>query len=181
MVLPLVLLAGCGGSDKNAVSVPTTSTTQATTSTRTAKPAPRRRVTVPLPRELKPAPKAVSPRSWPRPVKVYASFPIDHTSANVSCPLHVLESMPPDGVYVAVSEYRNPPKGIPPESGLGPRPDLSKLDIRDEEVECWNGPGGFAKFREHGRGYRVEVLLGRKVTAAKRRRVLDALGRLRLG
>ena len=136
-----------------------------------------------LPRELASQPKAVSRHSWPRPLEVASSFRIVHTSANVSCPTEVLASMPPDGVYVVVAEYTNPPpKGIPAPTGLGPRPDLRHLDLRPAEVECWDsGKSGAADFIDHGRAYRVEVLLGARVSAARRQKALDALATLRLG
>jgi hypothetical protein len=94
----------------------------------------------------------------------------------------VIASMPPDGVYAVVAEYTDPPpKGIPRLTGLGPRPDFRHLNIRPAEVECWdNGLSGAADFRDHGRAYRVEVLLGARVSAARRRRVLDSLNTLRL-
>jgi hypothetical protein len=136
-----------------------------------------------LPRELTSYPKAVSRHSWPRPLEVASSFRIARTSASVSCPKEVLASMPPDGVYVVVAEYTDPPpKGIPSPKGLGRRPDLSHLDIRPAEVECWdNGLSGAAEFLDHGRAFRVEVLLGARVTAARRQKALDALASLRLG
>jgi hypothetical protein len=136
-----------------------------------------------LPRELTSYPKAVSRRSWPKPIEVVSSFPIARTSANVSCPKEVLASMPPDGVYVAVSEYTDPPpRGIPRPTDLGPRPDLRHLDIRPAEVECWDdGLSGATRFLDHGRAFRVEVLLGARVSAARRQKVLDALASLRFG
>jgi hypothetical protein len=134
-----------------------------------------------LPPGLAVARKASSGRSWPVPRAVVASFPIHRASANALCPASVIASMPPDGVYIVVAEYtKPPPPGIPPGNPPGPRGDLTHLNIRPSEVECWNGPGGSVSFREHGRDYHVELLLGRRVTAAQRRRALAALASLRV-
>jgi hypothetical protein len=84
--------------------------------------------------------------------------------------------MPADGVYMVVSEYTQPPPpGIPKGLPVGPRGDLRRMNIRPEEVECWDGLGGFARFREHGRSFYVEALFGRKVTPERRRRALAVL------
>lgn len=135
-----------------------------------------------VPRGFHVAKKPVTRRNWPVPLKVAASFPIRRGSPNASCPRNVLRSFPPDGVYVLVAEFtRRRPPGIPPRGQLPPRGDLSRLDLRPAEVECWNdGPSGAKDFTENGRSYRVEVLLGPRVSAARRRAALDALGRMRL-
>jgi hypothetical protein len=111
-----------------------------------------------------------------------ASFPIHRASGNVSCPANVIESMPPDGVYLVVAEFTKPrPPGIPPQRALPPRGDLRQLDLRPSEVECWDGgPSGAKDFTENGRSFRVEVLLGSRVSAERRRRALESLASLRI-
>lgn len=185
-----LLAAGCGGGDRETTAQaprPATGTTTA------AKPPPKRPkarrgdrsrgAALRVPPGLTVSKKAEKSPGWPRPLKVAASFPIAHTPANASCPTDVIRSMPDDGIYVLVAEYTEPPpKGVPRPTGLGPRPDLRELDIRPSEVECYEeGLSGVARFTEHGRAFRVQVLLGRKVSAARRRQVLDALATLRFG
>jgi hypothetical protein len=123
----------------------------------------------------------VAIRNWPVPLKVVSSFRIARASSSAACPRNVIASMPPNGVYILVAEYTKPrPRGIPAGLPPGPRGDLSKLDIRPAEVECWQGLSGAKDFKYHGRAYRVEVLLGKRVTAAQRRRALQVLGSLKL-
>ena len=183
--------AGCGGGDsksgpasspdalKPATSAaPTTSAGQTTT-----KPKPQTdSVTLSVPSGWSSPKPPVASHIWPRPVKVVASFPIQTLPANAACPYRILDSMPPDGIYVLVAEYTNPrPPGFPPGRKLGPRPDLTKLDIRPAEVECWEGLGGATEFTENGRSFRVQVLLGPKVTAAERRQALATLASVKFG
>jgi hypothetical protein len=124
----------------------------------------------------------VTKPNWPKPLTVASTFRIRRASANASCPKNVLSSMPPHGIYILVAEYTKPrPRGIPAGLPPGPRGDLRHLDIRPSEVECWDGGLSGAKdFTEHGRSFRVEVLLGPRVTAAERRRALNALASLRV-
>jgi hypothetical protein len=116
------------------------------------------------------------------PLKVAASFPIHHASPNASCPVNVIRSFPPDGVYLMIAEFTKPrPPGIPPRGQLPPRGDLRQLDIRPSEVECFeNGLSGAKDFTEDGRSFRVEILLGRQVSAERRRQALEALASLRI-
>jgi hypothetical protein len=121
-----------------------------------------------------------APQIWPRALKVAASFPIARVPANAACPRTLLDAMPADGIYVLVAEYTKPrPPGFPAPRKFGPRPDLSKLDVRPSEIECWDGLGGATEFTENGRSFRVQILFGAQVTAAKRQEALDALNTLR--
>jgi hypothetical protein len=133
-----------------------------------------------VPRGFTPTRKVGSAQSWPVPLHVLASFPIRRGAANAACPRPVLESMPPDGIYMLVAEYtKPPPPGFPAGTPIGARGDLAHLDLRPAEVECWDaGLSGTARFRDHGRDFYVEVLLGPKVTASQRRRALQALASL---
>jgi hypothetical protein len=126
--------------------------------------------------------KPITRRNWPVPLKVTASFPIHRIAGNASCPRNVIRSFPPDGVYLLVAEFtKDRPPGVPPRGQLPPRGDLSRLDIRPSEVECFEeGLSGAKDFTENGRSFRVEILLGRRVSAARRRAALEALGSLRL-
>ena len=179
-----LLLAGCGGGDDEAKRAPTQTSPSGYSerppaAARLARPS--HRVTLHAPRGWAVPAKRVSRRGWPKPVHVAASFPIHRLPANTSCPHSILERIPADGVYMFVAEYTSPrPRGIPPGRPLGPRPDLRNLPIADEEVECWDGPGGSADFKEKGRAFRVEVLFGRRTTATQRQRALDALATLRV-
>lgn len=186
VVCAAVLLAGCGGSDSNGQATAPASAARRPAARRPAAPphdsrARARAVTIHAPRGWAVPAKRVSKAGWPKPLQVAASFPIHRLPANTSCPRAVMKRIPPDGVYMFVAEYTRPrPRGIPPGFPLGPRPDLRNIQIADEEVECWDGPGGSADFKEHGRAFRVEVLFGRRTTAAQRRRALDTLATLRV-
>lgn len=185
-----LLAIGCGGGSDQSATAPRTGSAGPTTAT-SPSPAPPRRpgrathgsrgVTIPLPSGFGQRPKPAKPKTYPVPLAVVSTFPIRRASANTACPAGVLAKMPADGVYMVVAEYTQPPPpGIPKSLPAGPRGDLRKLNIRNEEVECWGGLGGFARFREHGRSFYVEVLLGRGVSAERRRRALDALNRVRV-
>ena len=191
----VVAIAGCGGGDKKAhTSEPVKTETGGDFQPSPAPSGPSGAsgpsgkrgggaVKVDVPKGWSTPGLRASAGAWPRPVTALSSFRIRRLPANAACPRSVLAEMPPDGVYVLVSEYTNPrPKGFPPHGKLGPRPDLGKLDLRPAEVECWDeGLSGQADFAEHGRGFHVEVLLGAKVTSEQRRRALAALASLRLG
>jgi hypothetical protein len=175
--------SGSGGSSHAARSA--TAATPAGAPQRQAAPESRRaarHVELRLPRDWHVARHPVTRRNWPVPLKVAASFPIHRGSPSASCPVNVIRSMPPDGVYLMVAEFtRDRPSGIPPRGSLPPRGDLSRLDIRPSEVECWeHGLSGAKDFTENGRSFRVEILLGSRVSAERRRQALEALGSLRL-
>ncbi|MEA2349754.1 MAG: hypothetical protein QOG86_695 [Thermoleophilaceae bacterium] len=180
--------SGCGDGSKSPGSAARKSTTTAATAPakpRSSTPAPRpkrRRVTIRVPRGFHVSRHPVTRSNWPAPLTVATSFPVHRASANALCPTKVLESFPPDGVYMLVAEFTKPrPKGIPPRRPLPPRGDLRHLDIRPSEVECWDGgPSGAKDFTENGRSFRVELLLGSRVSAARRRAALEALGSLRI-
>ena len=141
-----------------------------------------RSVKVAVPRGWTQSHRIGSRRSWPVPLRVIASFPIEGRSSNAACPKAVLDAMPPDGVYILVAEYTKPrPRGIPASLPIRPRGDLDHLDIRPSEVECWEGPSGAARFADHGRDFYVEVLLGVRAGAKQRRRALDTLASLDVG
>jgi hypothetical protein len=139
-------------------------------------------VSVRVPRDWHVKKHPVTRRNWPVPLKVAASFPIHRASPNASCPVNVIRSFPPDGVYLMIAEFTKPrPPGIPPRGELPPRGDLRHLDIRPSEVECFeNGLSGAKDFTEDGRSFRVEILLGRQVSAERRRQALEALASLRI-
>jgi hypothetical protein len=189
-LIVVVALAGCGGGDRKAPKEPVRTETggnfqQSPSPTgASGKAGQGRETTVRLdvPKGWSTPKPRRSNRIWPEPLKVLSSFAIARVPVNAACPKSVLERMPPDGVYVLVSEYTQPrPKGFPSTRKLGPRPDLRKLDLRPAEVECWdNGLSGQTDFAEHGRGFHVEVLLGARVTAAQRREALDALASLKI-
>jgi hypothetical protein len=186
----LVLASGCGSKSNHAsapVAPPTTgpSTTTPTTPAQGNPPSGTvhrsHGVAAQVPRGWSVAKKPVSIKNWPVPLQVISSFRILRASANASCPKNVIASMPPNGVYILVAQYTSPrPRGIPRGLPLGPRGDLSKLDIRPSEVECWEGLSGAKDFKDHGRSYRVEVLFGLHVTRAQRRRAREVLGSLKL-
>ena len=187
-LLAALALAGCGG-DKKSASEPVKSETGRAWSSSTPATTPKpngsskpKAVKLDVPRGWSTPKPRRSKRIWPAPVKVLSSFRIARVPANAACPYEVLAKMPPDGVYVLVSEYTKPrPAGFPPTRKLGPRPDLRKLQLRPAEVECWDeGLSGSADFSEHGRGFHVEVLLGAKVSKAQRQRALDALASLKI-
>jgi len=192
VALAILLVAGCGGdSKKNSSSSPdalkpttTAAPAQSTTPTEPTPnaPAAAKSVTLPVPSGWSAPKPPVASHIWPRALKVVASFPIKLLPANAACPQALLDAMPPDGIYVLVAEYTKPrPPGFPPPRKFGPRPDLSQLDIRPAEVECWDGLGGATEFTEHGRSFRVQVLLGPKVTDAQRRQALETLNSLKIG
>ena len=197
LAVPLVVaflaavLAACGGGDKKAASEPVKtqtgpawSSSQPTTTTKPGarKPGNETKVKLDVPPGWSTPKPHRSKRIWPAPVKVLSSFRIARVPENAACPYEVLKAMPPDGIYVLVSEYTKPrPTGFPPIRKLGPRPDLRKLDLRPAEVECWDeGLSGSADFAERGRSFHVEVLLGAKVTKAQRERALNALASLKI-
>jgi hypothetical protein len=190
VAIAVIGVGGCGDGTKHSSSAARETGTATATSaqprrrkpsapTRTRKA---RRVAVRIPRGWHVSANPVRGRHWPVPLKVAASFPIRRGSGNASCPARVLESMPPDGVYLMVAEFtKSRPKGVPPRGPLPPRGDLRHLDLRRAEVECWDGGLSGAKdFTENGRSYRVEVLLGSRVSPGRRRRALEALASLRL-
>jgi len=191
-VLALVTLgAGCGHSSRHASSQPalTQAGTPPSAPGRTTPRHPGQRGAVPksagiaihVPRHWAVSRKAISPRTWPRPLAVAASFPIHHLGANAACSKDVLASIPPHGSFILVSEYTKPrPPGYPPLTPFGTRGDLARLNIRPSEVECWEGLGGTAHFMDHGRAFFVEVLLGKRVTPAERRRALASLATFRV-
>jgi hypothetical protein len=190
------LLAGCGGGSKHAS---TTASTPA--STQASKPAsngpaakhPRHSgqvsrshgVAVRVPRGWHAVQPTTRATTWPVPLRATASFGLARVTGNAACSKAVIRALRarPHGVYILVSEYTKPqPAGFPSPPPLRPRGDLSHLDLRPAEVECWDyGLSGAARFRDHGRAFYVEVLLGRDVTAAERRRALQALASLRVG
>jgi hypothetical protein len=191
-VVVVAVGVGCGGgSDRQPKPVsgqPRATTTTATTDRSTSKPhghavrPAARRATVRVPPGWHVKKHPVTRRNWPVPLKVAASFPIHRASPNASCPVNVIRSFPPDGVYLMIAEFTGPrPRGIPPRGQLPPRGDLRHLDIRESEVECFeNGLSGAKDFTENGRSFRVEILLGRGVSAERRRQALEALGSLRI-
>jgi len=185
------LAAGCGQSSKHASSSNGQTVQRSTTApTETDRSGGSRHnpvaksssgITIRLPRHWAASHGVVSPKTWPRPLAVAASFPIHHLGANAACSKEVLASIPPDGVFILVSEYTKPaPPGYPPITAFGRRGDLRHLDIRPSEVECWEGLSGAAHFVDHGRDFYVEVLLGKRITAAQRRHALEALATLRV-
>jgi hypothetical protein len=139
-------------------------------------------VSIQLPRGWHSPARPASRRNWPVPLKIAASFPIHRVSGSASCPYKIIRSMPLDGVYVLVAEFtKSRPRGVPPRGQLPPRGDLRHLDIRPSEVECFeNGLSGAKDFTEDGRSFRVEILLGRRVSAERRRQALEALASLRI-
>lgn len=178
-------LAGCGHDSRPArpATQPSAPGSPATTATPPAKPhqAAAGAVALPLPRGVRPAPKPKRAASYPVPVKVAASFPVRRTSANALCPRSVLDRMPPDGVYLVVAEYTQPrPRGIPPGVPVHGRQDLERIQVADEQVECWEGPGAYARFSDRGRSFYVEALFGRDVSAARQGAALEALKRVRV-
>jgi hypothetical protein len=191
LLIVATIAAGCGGGDSKGGAAtspdalkPATTASPATNGTQTettAKPQAQS-VTLRVPSGWSQPKPPVASHIWPRPLKVVASFPIQTLPANAACPYRILESMPPDGIYVLVAEYTTPrPPGFPPGKKLGPRPDLTQLDIRPAEVECWEGLGGATEFTENGRSFRVQVLLGPKVTQAERRQALETLASVKFG
>lgn len=183
--------AGCGGDAKKPSSV--TAGSSATTTATGPAPSPRptggragrrRRAAVEIrvPRDWHSPAKPVKRRNWPVPLTISASFPIHRISGNASCPYNVIRSFPPDGVYLLVAEFtKKRPPGVPPRGSLPPRGDLRHLDIRPSEVECFeDGLSGAKDFTENGRSFRVEILLGRRVSAERRRAALQALASLRI-
>ena len=192
LVLALVTLgAGCGHSSRHASSQPAL-TQPGTAPSAPGKATPRHSgqggaapksagIAIHLPRHWVVSRKAISPKTWPRPLAVAASFPVHHLGANAACSKDVLASITPHGVFILVSEYtKPPPPGYPPLTPFGTRGDLTHLNIRPSEVECWEGLGGTAHFVERGRAFFVEVLLGRRVTPAERRRALASLASFRV-
>jgi hypothetical protein len=187
-----VAVAGCGSDSQgppNSVASeshppPATAPRAPQQGERAAEPAPpaKRRVSVRVPRDWHVKKHPITRRNWPVPLKVAASFPIHRASPNASCPVNVIRSFPPDGVYLMIAEFTKPrPPGIPPRGELPPRGDLRHLDIRPSEVECFeNGLSGAKDFTEDGRSFRVEILLGRQVSAERRRQALEALASLRI-
>jgi hypothetical protein len=194
MLVFAVALAGCGGSDKQTPKEPVqtetggdfqsapTGATGATSPNGKAGKGRETTVQLDVPKGWSTPTPHPTDRIWPQPIKALSSFAIAQLPENATCPRAVLDKMPPDGIYVLVSEYTRPrPKGFPPARKLGPRPDLRKLELRPAEVECWDhGLSGQADFAEHGRGFHVEVLLGAKVTPAQRREALSALASLKI-
>ena len=187
LVLALVTFgAGCGHSSRHASSQPVrahagtpTSAPGTTTPRHSGQPnaAPKSAgIAIHVPRRWVVSRKAVSPRTWPRPLAVAASFPVHHLGPNAACSHVVLSSITPHGVFILVSEYTKPaPPGYPPLTPFGTRGDLTHMNIRESEVECWEGLGGTAHFMDHGRAFFVEVLFGTRTTAAERRRALAYL------
>jgi hypothetical protein len=174
-------LAGCGGHSAPA----TSSTSAAPPRPEAARSAPPQRaggVELTLPRGVEPAPRPKHAASYPVPVRLAASFPIHRASANALCPPQaVLERMPRDGIYVVVAEYTRPrPRGIPAGVPIHGRDSLERIQVADEQVECWEGPGAYARFRDNGRSFYVEALFGRDVSIARQRATLDALKRVRV-
>jgi hypothetical protein len=180
--------AGCGGDSKTSDSVARESTASSTTapapqpSTGSARRQGAAGARIRLPRGWHAVAKPVTRRNWPVPLKVAASFPVRRGSPNASCPSNVLRSFPPDGVYLMFAEFTKArPPGVPARGPLPPRGDLRKLDVRPSEVECWEkGLSGAKDFGESGRSFRVEILLGPRVSAARRRQALEALASFRV-
>jgi hypothetical protein len=181
--------SGCGESSKQASGPAPQPTTTEAASAPTPSPKPRvagpvhrsHGVAIRLPRGYLAARRPAKAGDWPVPRTVVSSFPVRRTSGNALCPPDVIASMPPDGIYIVVAEYTKPrPRDIPAGTRPGPRGDLRHLNIRPSEVECWEGPGGSASFTERGRAFHVELLLGKRVSAAQRRRALEALASLRV-
>jgi hypothetical protein len=191
------LLAGCGGGSKNASNPASAgaskpATTAPTTMSPAAKPRPRsghvsrsRGVSIRVPRgwhDVRPRTRA---KVWPVPLRATASFRLPPLHANASCSKAVIDALraSPHGVYMLIAEYTKPqPHGFPSPPPIGPRPNLAHLDLRPAEVECWDdGLSGAARFTDHGRAFYAELLLGRDVTAAERRKALRALASLRVG
>jgi hypothetical protein len=185
--------SGCGGKSSTHLSSRPSGTTGGTPPATTRMTAPGRpskrpnaapksaRIAIQVPRHWVVSHKAISPQTWPRPLAVAASFPVHHLGANAACSHEVLSSMTPHGVFILVSEYTQPPPpGYPALTPFGTRSDLSHMNIRLSEVECWEGLSGTAHFKDHGRLFFVEVLFGTRTTAAERRRALDYLATFRV-
>jgi hypothetical protein len=124
-------------------------------------------------------------RVWPVPLSAVATFNLPPLPANASCSKSVIDALraSPHGIYMLIAEYTKPqPAGFPSPPPIGPRTDLRHLDLRPAEVECWDdGLSGAARFTDRGRAFYAEMLLGRDVTKAERRRALNALASLRVG
>jgi hypothetical protein len=184
------LASGCGGKPSThaaskpapATSVPTTGATPPSPNGRRPASAPKSAgIAIHVPRRWVVSRRAISRRTWPRPLAVAATFPVHHLGANAACSHQVLSSIPPHGIFILVSEYTQPPPpGYPPLTPFGTRGDLTHMNIRPSEVECWDGLGGTAHFMDHGRAFFVEVLLGNRVTPAERRRALAYLATFRV-
>jgi hypothetical protein len=191
LVCAALAVPGCGGGSTSGSSSAARESTSTTSAPQPSHPArrpgsaARRRadaVRIRVPRGWQVPARSVRRRNWPVPLKIAASFPIHHVSGNASCPYNVLRRMPPDGVYILVAEFTTDrPAGVPPRGQLPPRGDLGRLDLRPAEVECWDhGLSGAKDFTENGRSFRVEILLGARVSAERRRRALEALASLRI-
>lgn len=195
--LAAAALAGCGGGSKHEPaggSIPVSKPPPTTSPPASGRPAAGRAeghvershgVAVTVPRRWDAVRPVMHARTWPVPLRAIAPFKLARVTGNASCSKAVIGELErrPHAVYILVAEYTKPqPKGFPSPPPLGPRPDLAHLDLRPAEVECWDGGlSGAARFRDHGRGFYVEVLLGHDVTAAERRRALHALASMRIG
>jgi hypothetical protein len=92
---------------------------------------------------------------------------------------HIADYAPPtDGVALVLVEWQRVDGQVP---ARPPRFDRRTLEIRTPPViECFDGPGGSAEFRDHGRTFGAYLMLGRSADPALADQALSVLDTLRV-
>lgn len=138
------------------------------------------RVTLTIPASWSAKPDPIARLVYPDPVLAVGSwpFPIDRRE---SCPTSVPHSLPDDGALLWLIESRpTPDRSIFDPAGFGPRPRSFDLQtIPQRTIFCSNQRGFAIGWREGGRYFSVEIVLGPNAPSSLREVVQQVLQSIR--
>jgi hypothetical protein len=139
------------------------------------------RVTVTAPAGWSAKPDPIPGLSYPDPVLAVGSWPFRIDRRDSCAPFGILRTLPADGALLWLAEsLPTTDASLFDPDAFGPRPPSFDLQtMQERSIYCGDQRGFLALFREAGRYFSVQIVLGPKASASRREAVQQVLQSIR--